>query len=243
MKRIGFIILAVFIIFTGCYDGNDTAKVRINLGNIHVAQNVMKKSIIDRVLCFFSNEAYAQSKPSDIYIVDVAAFNGKSVIATASFDATDTGWSDTVELSVPAGNNIKIIVIGEYTLEGHYAQYYGFSTVDLQPGTTTDVAVNVYGNSDPQGAGSDPSWTDQLNLNFNSDTNILSWSDIGIPVKFQVYYYNSITYTNSLIYEGYDTQTEVRNIANGCDSVSVYLNFEQFNVKTQAIADTYFGCK
>ncbi len=236
MKRIGFIISAAFIIFTGCYDGNDTAKVRINLGNIPLAQNVHKKSFIDRVLCFFSKDAVAQTLPTDYGVLKLhlAAYKGDTLLAKESLDTADMSSSDnTVEFNVHAENGISILVVGETQSYDNndnlinVAGYYGYNTepVDLIAGETTDVVI-----SNMSQAIWDYSGTYGLYFDINCSDNTLSWTSSGVRTKYRLINPN----TSEVIWEGYSTGP----IDAYGDLVVV---FEAFNLGT--VSGSSGGCK
>jgi hypothetical protein len=155
MKKLILTIITLSIItLNGCYDP-DTATVRINLGNIPIAHHE-PKSFIDRVLGLFEKEAYADPLPTfgiQITKVHIAAVSNDTVIATASIDAVDIDAyinmqqvESIIELNVPAGENIRIVVIGEYTPDvggSKILSHYGHNTDDiiLKPGETTSVPI------------------------------------------------------------------------------------------------------
>lgn len=153
MKKILWIILAFSIILAGCYDDDGTATVRINLGNMPVAQHMQKKSLIDKVLCLFSKEAYAYS---DSYInrLHLVAWQNDSQIALNTINTSNLtlGSIDTVEFEVPAEKNITIVVLAEVLYNGQTAMinnisYYGKSesTINLVAGETTTVQISMAG--------------------------------------------------------------------------------------------------
>lgn len=163
MKKLILTIITLSIItYTGCYDP-DTATVRINLGNMPIAKHETK-SLIDRVLGLFVKEAWAdplENVVSGIVKVHVAALSGQSVLATASLDASEIEaynievvsdvWVSYLDLEVPAGNNITILVVAEsYNANNdtYYASYYGYNMVDLKPGETTSAQISMEDISD-----------------------------------------------------------------------------------------------
>lgn len=152
MKKILWIILAFSIILAGCYDDDGTATVRINLGNMPVAQHMQKKSLIDKVLCLFSKEAYAWH-PSGIIKIHLIALQGDNKIAIKSIgidevtENTQNPNHETVDFEVPAGDNITIVILGEryetMTALINDIFYYGKteSPVSLAAGKVTEVLV------------------------------------------------------------------------------------------------------
>lgn len=117
MKKVSVMTILVFsaVIFTGCYDDSKNATVRINLGNMPVAKNVEKKSFIDKVFSVFVKDAYAQNL-TDINIIKIhlAAYKGNNLIAHQSFETTGMSiTNNVVEFSVPAGDDLNIVVLGE----------------------------------------------------------------------------------------------------------------------------------
>lgn len=156
MKKLLLTIITLSIIaLNGCYDP-DTATVRINLGNIPIAHHE-PKSFIDRLLGIFVKDAYAVplSSVRQVDKVHIAAISNDTIIASASIDADDidaidmgNSYASQVELNVPAGENLDIIVIGEYTppTDGsRYLSHFGHNTntVNLKPGETTSVPITM----------------------------------------------------------------------------------------------------
>lgn len=156
MKKLILTIIALSIItLNGCYDP-DTATVRINLGNIPIAKHE-PKSFIDRVLGLFEKEAYADPLSSLVNVdkVHIAAVSNNTVIASASIDADDIDATDMgnyresyIEFNAPAGENIIIIVIGEYTPPTgglRFLSHFGYtpSPLNLSPGETTNAQITM----------------------------------------------------------------------------------------------------
>jgi len=162
MKKLILTIITLTIItLNGCYDP-DTATVRINLGNMPIAHHE-PKSFIDRILGLFEKEAWAEPLYPAILVdkVHIAAISNDVVIASASIDAVDIEaeynysqqFESVVELDVPAGEDIRIVVIGEYTPDiGGLTElsHYGHNTdkIVLKPGETTSVPITVQDISD-----------------------------------------------------------------------------------------------
>lgn len=148
MKKIiisAFIVLAAVLV--SCYDPTQEAKVRINLGNIPLDRNV-QVSFLDRLIGLFSTNAYASNAEYYVQKLHIAAVSGDTVLSSASIDAADveddvTGEGSFVELNVPAGDDISIVVVGEYNLEGTYVNYYGYETTDLNAGSSTTLQIQV----------------------------------------------------------------------------------------------------
>ncbi|HPS57884.1 MAG TPA: hypothetical protein PK514_07235 [Spirochaetota bacterium] len=231
MKKLLLTIITLSIItLNGCYDP-DTATVRINLGNMPVAHHE-PKSFIDRILGLFEKDAYAV--PADIVKVHIAAYSGDALLATASINSGDVQLdqkgNDYVELDVPAGKNITILVVGElYIGQGTpYAEYYGYSKVDLETGITSTVDVAVYNNTATHG--NYPSWSTLLAFTYHSLSESLTWNNIGFKVKYHVYgNINPQTENYVLLYSGYDTS--ISNVGYYYGN-RIYLEFEPFSLKT-----------
>lgn len=147
MKKL---IITLLIILTAvsvsCYDSSRNATVRINLGNMPVAGN-MQGTFPERLHDIIFRKAWAQAQTADDLVdkVHIAALSGGTAIAVASIDASDVstdGTSDYVELSVPAGGDITIVVVGE---TADFAAYYGTpgNTLNLKAGETTTVTVTM----------------------------------------------------------------------------------------------------
>ena len=208
MKRIGFIILAVFIIFTGCYDGNETAKVRINLGNLPIAHNVPKKSLIDKILCLFSKEAYAEH-PSYINRVHLIAVQNNNITAVSTIDISDIVenpeniYNETAVFEVPAGNNISIVVLGEVKYAAqeeivNYISYHGKtdSAIDLKAGEEKTVQIAMAN-------------LDGSLMQFNFLDEGLAWNILPGATKYNIYDEsgNLILSTTGTFYNGYNSYT------------------------------------
>ena len=212
------------LLFTGCYDDSNKATVRINLGNMPIAKQVEKKSIIDKVFSIFVKDAYAQI-PAGVIKVHLAAYRGDSLIAKESINAGGI-TSNVVEFIVPSGDNITILVVGESSYEGqdskpvYYAEYYGYNSADLKAGSTSIISVQMY----------QASWTfsgNYNNMELRLDCgNIITWSPAGVKVK---YYIRDLD-LGTLIYEGY----EVKPIQGYGQSVlfNFTVEFEDFNLQT-----------
>ncbi|HPS57885.1 MAG TPA: hypothetical protein PK514_07240 [Spirochaetota bacterium] len=249
MKKLILAIITLSIItYTGCYDP-DTATVRINLGNIPIAKHE-PKSFIDRILGLFEKEAYAQTTNAEnagVDVVHVAAYSGNSVIATASIDAHDVANSalldvngSYVELSVPAGEDITFLVVGQsvkYVNDspaGNYAAYMGLTKQSINAGETANVNVSVFTLTGVHGTTTD-TWSSLINFNvdYQETYNRLYWERQGFPVKFQVYsqVWNDATYLyddGEKIYEDYGQSVD---ITEGY-VFGLYIYFESFDLKS-----------
>jgi hypothetical protein len=223
------------LLFTGCYDDSNKATVRINLGNVPIAKQVEKKSIIDKVLSIFVKDAYAQV-PAGVIKVHLAAYRGDSLIAKESINAGGI-TSNVVEFIVPAGDNITILVVGESSYEGqdskpvYYAEYYGYNSADLKAGSTTEISITMTiarwnGTIDVNGV------PRELFVNpvCGPPPFTISWTSAGIKVKYIV-----VDYSGSLPvikYSGYDTGYS----GESTETVELYVEFEDFNLRTLADA-------
>lgn len=156
MRRPSLLIFVLFILLTGCYDGSNAAKVRINLGNLPIAHNVQQNSIIDKFLTLFLKPAYAQSAPGDVAAVHIGAFDiNNQLLASESININQFPANNTIEFEVPAGNDRTIVVLGEIATEGaygtvYYIRYYGKAdtdinnnNLDLKPGSDVTVSVSM----------------------------------------------------------------------------------------------------
>lgn len=119
-------------VITGCYK-EDTATVKISLANLPVAQ-VQQKSVLDRIRSFFMKDAYAATP--DLYI---AALKGNKPLEVVILNRAEAG-SDPVEMEVPAGDGITIVIL-YYTVASGY--YYENTTVNLSAGKDANVSVNM----------------------------------------------------------------------------------------------------
>lgn len=142
-KAIISLIITSIIFMPGCYDPGNTAKVRIKLNNIPASAYTPKKHLIDRVLEFFSSEAYAQV-PDTINKLYIAAFGGDSPLAVT--DITDLNYTAStvnIEIDVPAGADRKIVVLAED--ESGIIIYYGKNNtpLDLAAGDETSVDITM----------------------------------------------------------------------------------------------------
>jgi len=149
MMRIKLITILTFVVllFPSCYNDSKNATVRINLGNMPIAKQVEKKSLIDKVFFFFLKDAFAQV-PFGVIRVHLAAYKGDSLIAKESIDAGEI-TSNVVEFSVPIGENITIVVLGE-RYEGsepvfNDIMYYGktINPINLNSGDLNNVSISM----------------------------------------------------------------------------------------------------
>lgn len=231
MKKFVISALSFLILISSyCYDDTQNATVRINLGNIPVKVSA-ERSLIDMVSGVLTKNAYAASQQPVLVKLHIAAYSGEGVAAAESISITGGVPPSSVEISVPAGNGIKFLVVAENDLGA--AQYYGFASADLRPGSNNDITVSVYDNFSSHGAG--PSWTSLLNFTYSSNSSLLKWNSIGIKVKFVV---NRVPLTGggeTLYYQGYNTQ--LVNTPSGY-SYYIYLEFEPFPVRSSPFQQT-----
>lgn len=240
MKKLLLTIITLSIIaFNGCYDP-DTATVRIKLGNMPVAHTA-HKSFIDKVLGIFVKEAYAQTNAENagVRAVHIAAYSGYTLLATVSINAEDieNGGANesSIEISIPAGENITILVAGESNgnPEGwngqpyRLAEYYGADTRSYAAGETAGISINM----------SDVNSLLSLAAFWAPCGNpVFSWNSVGIPVKYVIE-----NYSGGTIYEGYEVKSvEVASITDGY----FYLDFAPFNIHSSSNSATAGqGCK
>jgi len=231
MKKFVISALSVLLlIFSSCYDDTRDATVRINLGKIPVAQS-KERSFIDRVFGIFTKDAYAFSQQTVLVKLHISAYSGNNVLAAETFSIIGGVPPTYVEITVPAEKNVKILAVAEN--DQGTAQYYGFASADLTPGSNNNVIVSVYDNSTSHGAG--PSWAGILNFTYSSNSSLLKWNSLGIKTKFIVNRVPPTGGPETLYYQGYDTQTV--NAQSGY-SYYMYIEFEPFPVKTAAFSPT-----
>ena len=224
MKKITISILAVSIlILSGCYKGDDIATIRISLGNLPVAKNVQPKTFLDRIRSFFVKDVYAASP--DVYIAalkdDVALVN----ISLYSGDITN----NTVELEVPAGDDITILVVT--TNSSNEVNYYGYDAVNLEAGKTEDVNIQM----------EESTWCEDTcthKINPPADTCayplITTWESPNLKLK---YYLKNIN-TDEIIYEGFNKQAEVSQDTD----YQLFVEFLPFELKTVGFDFAVGGC-
>jgi hypothetical protein len=232
MKKIIISLTAILLlIISSCYDDNKNATVRINLGNLPVAKHIEKKSLLDTVFSVFIKNAYAQTLPQDIGVIKIhlAAYNGDLLIAKVGIDTSGMN-TNVVEFSVPAGDNITILVVGEtkeLDINDNYVSvpgYYGFAVADLKSGETTNVTI-----SNIKQAKWDPYGTYGLTFDINCSDSTLSWTDSGVKTKYIL----KDPYTNEILYEGYETGPVNLN-------GDLIVDFEAFDLQTLPVQTN--GC-
>lgn len=254
MKKIIIAIsMAVSLLYTGCYDP-DTATVRINLGNMPIAKHE-PVSFIDRVLGLFAKDAYAQTVYdfNGVTKVHIGAYSGNSIVSSVSIDAADVdtylcgaeSTCSSIEVNVPAGENITILVVGEYPDPDSgdiIAEHFGVSEpVTLKPGETTNVAINVY----PRYI-----WSESYSISYETGTKVASWSrpETTIPAKLVLYYYNVNSSGDGPITATYECSGTSMNLSQpmiSCEeTISLRLAFEEFNITTGSLVSySVGGCK
>ena len=152
MKKLILILAMVFLSgVQSCYDASQNATVRINLGNLPLAQTA-RRPLLDSIMRIFVRDALASNASEYVNAVHVAAFSGVSVLATTSISADDVQDNQTgsyVVLSFPAGEEITILVLGEGEGWTHneelipMATYYGTITQSFTAGETASVTVSM----------------------------------------------------------------------------------------------------
>lgn len=243
MKKIFITALAVSVLFlAGCYDAGKNAKVRINLGNVPVAKNAARRSFLDKIFSVFVKDAVASYAYDymGVTVVHIAAYSGDKVVAAVSIDASEITSSaentDYVELTVPEGQNITILVVGESNLDGNsniiapYARYYGYTITNLIAGEVNDVSISMHDNT---------YWSSVLTLSYNDTSTpiiLISWIAPGFRVKYHLYFYDTLdTNTEYSIYEGFATEASYDFSAFGFHNYNLYLEFEPFNLRSQTL--------
>jgi len=143
MKKILISIVSILLfVFSSCYDDSKNATVRINLGNIPITKQMEKRSIIDKIFSIFVNDAFAQTSPSDLVRLHIAAVKNGEVLTSVDLtkDEIDAEGS-VVEFSVPEGIKIAIIAVGE--MSGGYDLYYDGVYTDLVAGEEKTVNLTM----------------------------------------------------------------------------------------------------
>lgn len=230
MKKIIFSVYIITLLaLAGCYDASGDATVKINLGNIPVAR-YEQRSFIDMFLALFENKAYAQAAPGTVVRVHVSAINGDAILASGSFDIPGDTDGSSVELSVPAGNGIDIIVIGENSTGT--GEYFGYSKADLKTGETTTVNVSPYTELYTQPDNS--TWYDKIGMNivYGETSNTVTWNSPGFHVKYHLYEeeWDGQAYVMVKRYEGYGFSGID---PNGGYHYILYLEFEPFGILSE----------
>jgi hypothetical protein len=220
MKKIIIPVLtAAFLILSGCYKGDDTATVKLSLGNMPVAKNVQPRTFLDRIRSFFVKEAFAADP--DVYI---AAMKDDDVLLKVSLYSGEI-INNTVELEVPAGNNITILVVTTDT--SNIVNYYNYSIVDLEAGKTADVSITLKA----------PDWCeDACEKTIYIDDGCIavpvSWDLPGVATKYYIE-----DGDGALLYEGYENQTKLDS-----GTYYLYIEFIPFNIKTTGFGFYINGC-
>ena len=154
MKKYLIIISALSILFlSGCYESEKNATVRINIGNLPIAKQVEKKSLslIDKILLVFTKNAYAQTVPGSVKNVYLGVYEGEKFLTKLSLTVAEiNAVNGIIDLTIPAGDNISIIVVTDYVYGEdqnsnpiYKTEYYGYITRDFKSGETSSVQINV----------------------------------------------------------------------------------------------------
>jgi hypothetical protein len=227
IKNIITILTFSAVVFTGCYDDSKNATVRINLGNIPIAKQVDKKSLIDKIFSVFVKDAYAQTVYDSLFIqvVHIGVYSDGELITTESINGNDVAIDGSnnsyVELNVPAGNNRTILVVGAFDSDGTlFARYFGSNTLDLTAGTTTDVSINM---------------DTTIGVNYDSKSGNLIWDYHGGKVKYLVRFNNE-----EEIYNGYRNWVSID--YQQCNSYSINIAFEDFGLSAEDLTYYYTVC-
>lgn len=125
MKYIKFMsLIIVVLLLYGCYEEKDRAIVHINLSGMPIAKEIPQKSFLDKILMFFTKEAYA-AHPEYVKKLHLLALKNESLIALRSLDISEVVVKDpqkpyieTAEFEVPEGENIIIVVLAEAIYQG-----------------------------------------------------------------------------------------------------------------------------
>lgn len=212
MKKLILTISIMFMLFfTGCYK-EDTATVRISFSNLPVAQ-IQQKSVMDRIRSFFVKDAYAATADE----LHIAAVKGNKLLAVINFNKSDVS-DNTVEMEVPAGDDILIVVLYYYfSVTGGSGYRYGNANVNLVAGKESDVSISVatlLGNT--------------LNFIYNNNNESCTWNAIPGATKYILEGFSDSTglWYNYPGYDGHDTNLTV----NGYVDYQLRVYFDYFNV-------------
>jgi hypothetical protein len=221
-----YIFILSILIITGCYQSNDNAKVRINLGNLHAVQGIPEKSFLDKVMGIFYREAYAQAAPGDLMTVHFGIYTGKTLIEKRNINIADIPSSQIVEIEVPAGDDRTVLVIGENT--SNEAGYFGFINVNLRAGETADVTVKLTvarwdGTFDENGVARDVT----SDPTCGSAPYHMTWTSAGVKAASYLIIDNGPV-PAEIKYSGYDTEYD-DNVSNNYE---FYVEFKDFNLRT-----------
>lgn len=164
----------LLLVFSSCYDDNKNATVRINLGNIPVSKQAEKRSILNKVFSVFIKDAYAQTSPSDLVTLHIAALKNGKVLASVDFTKSEIDSAGSVvELPVPEGTSIAIIAVGE--ISGGYDFYYDGVYTDLTAGEEKMVNLSM------------GSLESRLNFIRAADDTNASWTGVPGVVEYVLY--------------------------------------------------------
>lgn len=233
MKKIIISLAAIFLLlFISCYNENRNATLRINLGNIPVANNIEKKSVLDWVFSFFMNDVYAQTI-TDNYSVDIlhiGIYSGKNLVYKKSINGNEvevSGNNSYVELEVPEGTGFTVLALGEYNSVGRYANYYGYNSVSLPAGADVDVTINMtYATWD----GTVPGRMFISNPSCGPAPYTMTWTPAGVPVRYLII--DNSGASPVIKFSGNGTEY----IDNTSNSYEFYVEFEDFDLRT----NTYY---
>jgi len=214
MKKIIISILtAFFLILSGCYKGDDKATVRISFNNLPVAKNFQPKTFLDRVRSFFVKDAFAADP--DVYI---AAMKDDNALLKVSLYSSEI-INNTVELEVPAGDDITILVVT--TNSSSEVNYYGYNIVNLEAGKTQNVNIQM-----DESTWCEDACTYKINPPIDTCASplITRWESPDIKLKFYLKDMNA----NEIIYEGFDKQAQV----NQDTTYQLFVEFVPFDLQT-----------
>ena len=207
-------LLITLLLLAGCFDQSDSAHVVIQLSNLPVAKTASQVPLFDRLLRFFTRDAYAQTPPPTVSAIHLAAIEDDQVLVKKSVLIAEMDTSGTVEMLVPSGKDRTILVVARN--ESYFVEYYGYVTTDLDPGAEVNISItmgsSIWGDGAPKTI-STPSF----------DPHIVAWESAGLRVK---YYLRDMA--GGLIYEGYGLQVEVGDIW----GFYFQVEFEQFGLRT-----------
>ena len=124
-----------------------------------------------------------------------------------------------IEVEVPSGY-VTILVVGKYNSDGVYANYMRFNKLSLDQGDN-DVIIDTKPMS---------SWASELDAGSVADSGIITWKNLGIPVKYHIEDLDYLT-----VYE--NDGSSARSLTGGCRGYpfTSYLKFDQFGITLSSV--------
>ncbi len=142
-----FLLIAALALFAGCSMSGDTATVTINTG-LHQQAAIQKISVFDRILAYLSFSTKAQADPPSSDILPYVDFLKLSITGpgmSAMQDIDIPNSTGKITLEVPAGSSrvFTIVAFDDDGLGNITRSYGGISTVDLTPGDSVNLNINM----------------------------------------------------------------------------------------------------